>query len=58
MTQNDMFLLDVANDLNYALVVKGSNEAKLWHLRYGHLKVKGLRVLNKNGMVVGLPKNW
>ncbi|GMI94224.1 hypothetical protein HRI_003091700 [Hibiscus trionum] len=32
------------------------NYSKLWHLRYGHLNIKGLSLLNQRGMVLGLPK--
>lgn len=45
MTQNKLFPLDVSNDLNRVLVAKESIKATLWHLRYGHLNVKGLKLL-------------
>ena len=32
------------------------SESNLWRLRYGHLNVKGLRLLGDKNMVVGLPK--
>ena len=54
MTQNKMFPLDVSNVVSKALVVRENNEAKLWHLRFGHLNVNGLRLLRQKEMVVGL----
>ncbi|KAL3524815.1 hypothetical protein ACH5RR_013187 [Cinchona calisaya] len=38
------------------MVVKGADETKLWHLRYGHLNIKGLKLLQQIEMVCGLPK--
>lgn len=32
------------------------NESLLWHLRYGHLNINGLKLLNKKDMVFGRPK--
>uniref|UniRef100_A0A803LNQ0 GAG-pre-integrase domain-containing protein n=1 Tax=Chenopodium quinoa TaxID=63459 RepID=A0A803LNQ0_CHEQI len=51
-----VFFEDVSNDFNRALVAKESSETRLWHLRYGHLNVKGLKLLSNREMVVGLPK--
>ncbi|KAJ9542646.1 hypothetical protein OSB04_029152 [Centaurea solstitialis] len=56
MTQNRMFSIDVSTIDRKVLVVKGDNEAKLWHLRYGHLHLNGLKLLGQKNMVVGLPK--
>ena len=56
MTQNRMFPIDVSNVVSKTLIARGKNEAKIWHLRYGHLNVNGLRLLSKKEMVVGLPK--
>ena len=28
----------------------------MWHLSYGHLNIKGLKLLSDKGMVLGLPK--
>ncbi|XP_016556910.1 uncharacterized protein LOC107856406 [Capsicum annuum] len=39
-----------------AIVATGDNETRLWHLRYGHLNVNGLKLLIKKEMVFGLPK--
>lgn len=51
-----MFPLDISNVKSTTLVVKGKNEANLWHLRYGHLNINGLKLLSRKEMVVGLPK--
>lgn len=56
MTRNRMFPLDVMNVSSKALVVKGDDGTNLWHLRYGHLNVNGLRLLKKKEMVLGLPE--
>lgn len=57
MTQNKMFPLNVSDgDVSSALTVKGSTKADLWHLRYGHLNVKGLQLLGQKNMIVGLSK--
>lgn len=56
MTQNRMFPREVSNVKTFALVTKGSTEANLWHLRYGHLNVKGLQLLGRRNMVLGLPR--
>lgn len=50
-----MFPLDVTKDFK-ALAVSCDNEAKLWHLRYGHLNINGLRLLSRKEMVFGLPR--
>lgn len=56
MTENKMFPLEVSK-VEQALVVSEKNleESKLWHLRYGHLNMSGLRLLSQNKMVHGLP---
>ena len=40
---------------NKAVTVQDKSEANLWHLRYGHLNIKGLQLLVRKNMVVGLP---
>lgn len=54
MAQNKMFPLNVSNVQNCALVAK-FDDTKLWHLRYGHLNEKCLKLLTRKNMVVGLP---
>ena len=56
MTSNMMFPLDVSNMENFALAATTKNDSELWHLRYGHLNIKGLQLLSDKGMVHGLPK--
>lgn len=53
VTQN-MFPLNVSNVVKNALVAKGVNETQLWHLRYGHSNINGLKLLTKKNMVAGL----
>ena len=55
MMSNKMFLLDVSNMESFTLVASANDESKLWHLRYGHLNIKGLKLLVEKGMVLGLP---
>lgn len=55
MTQNKLFPLQVSNMEKYVFSVKENNESKLWHLRYGHLNVRGLKLLSQKEMVSGLP---
>ncbi|KAJ0094031.1 hypothetical protein Patl1_27066 [Pistacia atlantica] len=57
MTPNKLFPLEVSSVESHALVVKENRESSLWHLRYGHLNVKGLKLLSQKEMVFGLPKN-
>ncbi|KAL4035058.1 hypothetical protein IC575_003732 [Cucumis melo] len=60
MTQSKMFPLEVSNVESFALTATATNTTKnnseLWHLRYGHLNIKGLSLLNQRDMVIGLPK--
>ncbi|KAL6312732.1 hypothetical protein AAG906_015139 [Vitis piasezkii] len=51
-----LFPLEMSSIEKHALVVKETSESNLWHLRYGHLNVKGLKLLSKKEMVFGLPK--
>ena len=55
MAQNRMFPLEVSGVKDHVLVAKMS-ESNLWHLRYGHLNVKGLKLLGDKSMVVGFRK--
>ncbi|KAA0045239.1 putative gag-pol polyprotein, identical [Cucumis melo var. makuwa] len=60
MTQSKMFPLEVLNVENFALTATATNttknNSKLWYLRYGHLNIKGLSLLNQRDMVIGLSK--
>ena len=55
MTQNRMFPLEVSSIVKKACVAKGINDSDLWHLCYGHLHLKVLKLLNQKDMVLGLP---
>ena len=55
MTKNRMFPLDVSIVEDKALIVKGGSDSDLWHLRYGHLHLNGLKLLSQKEMVLGLP---
>lgn len=57
-TQNNMFPIEVSNVESKALVAKGNSDNNLWHLRYGHLNVNGLRLLSKKEKGYRLAKNW
>ncbi|KAH7564918.1 hypothetical protein JRO89_XS09G0070700 [Xanthoceras sorbifolium] len=56
MTEDRCFLLKFLYADNHAQVVEKKNYNSLWHLRYEHLNVNGLRLLNRKSMVLGLPK--
>ena len=55
MSTNRMFPVEF-NKGSKALVVTGTEQAVLWHHRYGHLHSKGLKVLSTKEMVLGLPE--
>eukprot|EP00253_Pinus_taeda_P023803 PITA_23803 len=65
MTRNRMFPLRINVDLKNGVEIVAmtqeafQNEPKdenwLWHLRFGHLNFGGLNMLNRKGMVRGLP---
>lgn len=52
---NNMFPLNVSSVKINALIAKGVNETQRWHLCYDHLDNNGLKLLNRNNMIVGLP---
>lgn len=56
MAKNKMFPLEVSMIENYAMIANGDSETQLWHLRYGHLNINGLKLLREKEMVFGLPK--
>ncbi|KAL3513931.1 hypothetical protein ACH5RR_026648 [Cinchona calisaya] len=57
MTANKMFLLEISTIECHALVASSEkDESELWHLRYGNLNVRGLKLLSEKEMVYGLPK--
>ncbi|KAJ4754257.1 polyprotein [Rhynchospora pubera] len=56
MATNKLFPLEISGVREKALAMKELNQSELWHLRYGHLYVKGLKLLNQKQMVYGLPE--
>ncbi|CAH9095067.1 unnamed protein product [Cuscuta epithymum] len=55
MGNNKLFPMNLTTSSGKALVVKGEENAKLWHLRYGHLNMTSLQLLSARGFVRGLP---
>ena len=55
MTKNIMFPFDMSTVESFALVA-GVSDKNIWHLRYGHLSINGLQLLENKSMVIGLPK--
>ena len=55
MAQNQMFPLEVSGVTDCALVVKIC-DANLWHLRYGHLNIRGLKLLGERIWLLGCQK--
>ncbi|CAN0920234.1 Retrovirus-related Pol polyprotein from transposon TNT 1-94 [Linum grandiflorum] len=56
MTSNRLFPLSMARNEEVSLKSQSMDESFLWHLRYGHLNDKGLKLLKEKNMVVGLPQ--
>ena len=56
MAINKLFPLKVSNVEERAMAAKVLNQSELWHLRYGHLNINGLKLLNQKEMVYGLPE--
>ena len=50
--QNKMFPLEVS-DVKSCVLVARNNDAKIWHLRYGHLHAKGLKLLAQKIWLLG-----
>ena len=55
MTQNRIFPLEVSHIESFAFATGKKEESSLWHLGYGHLNIKGLKLLSDKGMVLELP---
>ena len=55
MTKNRMFPLNISTVKEKAMVVNGWKDSDIWHLRYGHLHLNGLKLLKSKDMVMGLP---
>lgn len=50
-----MFPLEVSSLEQLGLMVNATKESNLWHLKYGHLHIQGLKSLSNKGLVKGLP---
>ena len=55
MSKNRLFTLDIQTKIQKCLKFVIKNDSWLWHLRYGHLRFSGLKLLSKTKMVNGLP---
>ncbi|XP_021907551.1 uncharacterized protein LOC110821898 [Carica papaya] len=49
MTEKKMFSLQASNVQDMVLVAARLDDSQLWHLRYGHLHIKGLKLLGDKG---------
>ncbi|MCI17698.1 copia-type polyprotein [Trifolium medium] len=56
MTVNRMYIIHASVIIPKCLQVTKIEETNLWHNRYAHLRIKGLKVLNRKHMVKGLPE--
>ncbi|KAJ1704767.1 hypothetical protein LUZ63_004546 [Rhynchospora breviuscula] len=56
MATNKLFPLEIEGIEEKVLTAKLENPSEIWHLRYGHLNIKGLRLLSQKQMVFGLPE--
>jgi GAG-pre-integrase domain len=57
MVRNRLFSLEITKISDKALTATTNlSESELWHLRYGHLSIGGLRLLKQKQMVYGLPE--
>ena len=50
-----LYRLDVKSMTKQAMVATGSTAEDLWHQRFGHLNLQDLILLQRKGMVDGLP---
>jgi Integrase core domain/GAG-pre-integrase domain len=57
MVRNRLFPLEIIKISDKALAATTNlSESELWHLRYDHLSIGGLRLLKQKQMVYGLPE--
>lgn len=56
LTKNRMFRVDIPSDVYTCLNAMVKDESWLWHLRFGHLNFRSLKMLAQRNMVKGLPK--
>jgi len=55
MTKNRLYQLQLKSEKLYAHNVSTPTNSDLWHLRYGHLPIKSMSLLQSQSMVKGLP---
>jgi transposase InsO family protein len=55
MTTNRMYIIIAPVIIPMCLKVSKQDKTQLWHNRYGHLSLNGLKLLAKRNMVQGLP---
>lgn len=55
LTINRMFRIDISSGHYSCLNAIVKDESWLWHLRYGHLNFRSLKLLAQENMVTGLP---
>jgi hypothetical protein len=55
MTTNRMYIVVASVVMPECLKVSTNEETSLWHNRYAHLSIKGLKILHSKHMVKGLP---
>jgi len=56
MASNRLFAINVVPVTSSCLQTSTEKTTKLWHQRYGHLNVRGLKLLVQKKMVKGLPE--
>jgi hypothetical protein len=56
MTMNRMYIVRASVQLPHCLQITKVEETELWHNRYAHLSIKGLKILSSKKMVKGLPE--
>ncbi|CAL1407138.1 unnamed protein product [Linum trigynum] len=56
MTSNRIFSLAMSQNGEVAFKSENLDQSFLWHLRYGHLTFRGLKLLRQKNMVAGLPQ--
>lgn len=55
ISSNQLFPITAAVVMPKCLQASSEDETYLWHCRYGHLSLKGLKILLQKEMVTGLP---
>ena len=55
MTKNKSYQLQLKSEKLYAHNFSMPTESDLWHLRYGHLPIQSMSLLQRQSMVKGFP---